>query len=88
MDLYFQIHEVQYCFSLEQLIKHTLPAVQALKSQGKVRYVGMSGYNLGVLRRIVELAPENSFDTILSYCRYTAFNKGNNYYFLVKKSVI
>ena len=73
---FLQIHDVEFCCSLEQIVEHTLPALLDLKSQGKVRHIGITGYNLGTLKRIVELASPGSIDTVLSYCRFTLFNKG------------
>lgn len=70
-----QVHDVEFCLSLEQLVKHTLPALQELKKQGKVRYIGVTAYNLGTLQRLVDLLPEGSVDTVLSYCRCTLFDR-------------
>jgi len=70
-----QVHDVEFCVSLEQLIKFTLPALAQLKAQGKVRYIGVTGYNLGTLQRLIEAAPPGSIDTVLSYCRATLFDR-------------
>jgi len=70
-----QVHDVEFCHSLEQLVTHTIPALLTLKAQGKVRYIGVTGYNLGVLQRLIELLPEGSIDTVLTYCRYTLFDR-------------
>lgn len=55
----------------------TLPTLAGLKAAGRCRYVGITGYNLGALRRVVEMAPPGAVDTVLSYCRLTLFNKGS-----------
>ena len=52
------------------ILQFTLPALIELKKQGKVRYIGITGYNLGVLKRIVMQAPPQSIDMVLSYSRY------------------
>jgi len=70
-----QVHDVEFSHSLEQVVKHTLPALALLKAQGKVRYVGVTGYNLGTLQRLIEAAPPGSIDTVLSYCRATLFDR-------------
>ena len=40
------------------------------------RYIGITGYDIGVLKRIVSMLPPNTIDTVLSYCRYNLLNKG------------
>ena len=34
-----KVHDVEFCVSLEQVVKFTLPALAQLKAQGKVRWV-------------------------------------------------
>ena len=70
------MHDVEFCSDLRQLVEHTLPTLLELKAEGKIRYIGVNGYNIGVLKKIVENSPPNSIDTILSYSRMTLFNKG------------
>jgi L-galactose dehydrogenase len=65
LDIY-QVHDVEYG-SKEQIINETLPAMHRLKRAGKVRFVGITGYPLHVLKGVAEAA---EVDTILSYCRY------------------
>lgn len=74
--LSWQVHDVEFCHSMEQIVKHTLPVLQELKAEGKIRYVGITGYNLGILKRIVELSNDGMIDTVLSYCRFSLFNTG------------
>jgi L-galactose dehydrogenase len=62
----FQIHDIEYSRK-EQIVHETLPAMFKLKEAGKVRFVGITGYPLGILRDIAELV---NLDTVLSYCRY------------------
>jgi L-galactose dehydrogenase len=62
----FQAHDVEFG-SVQQIIEETIPAMRRLQRQGKVRYIGITGYPLKVLMRIAAAAP---VDTILSYCRY------------------
>ena len=35
--VFTKVHDVEFCHSLEQVVKHTLPALALLKAQGKVR---------------------------------------------------
>jgi L-galactose dehydrogenase len=62
----FQVHDIEYSRK-EQIIDETLPAMFKLKEAGKVRFVGITGYPLGILHDVAEAI---EMDTILSYCRY------------------
>ena len=62
----FQIHDIEYG-RREQIIHETLPALFKLKEAGKVRFVGITAYPLGVLCDVAEVV---EVDTILTYCRY------------------
>jgi len=70
-----QVHDVEFCESLEQLVNHTIPALVELKRSGKVRYLGLTGYNLDTLTRLISLLPPNTVDTVLSYCRCTLIDQ-------------
>ncbi|GAB4566074.1 MAG: aldo/keto reductase [Anaerolineae bacterium] len=62
----FQAHDIEFG-DREQIINETLPAMFKLKEQGKVRFVGITGYPLHLLRDVAEAT---DIDTILTYCRY------------------
>jgi len=62
----FQIHDIEFG-KRKQIIEETLPVMFKLKRQGKVRFVGITGYPLSPLKEIVET---QEIDTVLSYCRY------------------
>lgn len=62
----FQVHDIEYG-AKEQIINETLPAMHQLKQAGKVRFVGITGYPLHLLKDVAEAA---EIDTLLSYCRY------------------
>lgn len=62
----FQLHDIEYGHK-EQIISETLPAMHQLKQAGKVRFVGITGYPLHLLKDVAEAA---EVDTILTYCRY------------------
>jgi len=65
VDLY-QIHDVEYG-RINQVLGETIPAMFKLKKQGKVRFVGVTGYPLTPLRKVCLAA---DIDTVLTYCRY------------------
>ena len=62
----FQIHDIEFG-KKKQIIEETLPAMFKLKRQGKIRFIGITGYPLTPLKEIVET---QEIDTVLSYCRY------------------
>jgi L-galactose dehydrogenase len=66
-----QIHDIEYG-KKDQIIGETLPAMFKLKEAGKVRFVGITGYPLGILR---DVAQEVEVDTILTYCRYNLMDR-------------
>ena len=59
-------HDVEFG-NVEQIIEEAIPAMRRLQEEGKARYIGISGYPLGILMRIAQAVP---VDTILSYCHY------------------
>ncbi len=61
-----QCHDVEFA-PLSVLISETLPALQKLKTTGKVRHIGITGFPLEVLRQVNEKA---RIDTVQSYCHY------------------
>ena len=62
----FQAHDVEFG-DVDQVIHETVPAMRKMQEQGKVRYIGITGYPLKTLVRVAEAVP---VDTILSYSRY------------------
>jgi len=61
------VHDVEHG-DLDQIINETIPAIRRLKQQGKVRYIGISGYPLKALKYILE---RTELDVILTYAHYT-----------------
>ena len=55
----------------EMILAETLPAMQRLKEQGKVRYIGITGYPPELLREVAEVG---EVDVVLSYCHYSLLN--------------
>jgi aryl-alcohol dehydrogenase-like predicted oxidoreductase len=56
---------------LRQIVDETLPALRALQRQGKVRFVGVSGYPMHIFRWVLDRA---ELDVVLSYNHYTLQN--------------
>ena len=43
-----QVHDPEFAPSVEIILEQTLPALQKLKDEGKIRFVGMTGYPLAL----------------------------------------
>jgi L-galactose dehydrogenase len=61
-----QAHDVEFG-DVRQVVEETVPAMRKLQEQGKVRFVGITGYSL---KNLMEIAGQVKVDSILSYCRY------------------
>lgn len=44
------VHDVEFCPSIEMLLNETLPELERLRLLGKIRYIGISGYPLSLIR--------------------------------------
>lgn len=64
-----QVHDCEFADE-DVIVNETLPALDTLRREGKVRKIGITGYDLTVLRRILERT-DVKVDSVLSYCRYT-----------------
>lgn len=63
-------HDIEFV-DLNQIVEETLPAMRKIQSQGKARFIGISGYPMKIFRYVLERAP---LDCILSYNQYTLQN--------------
>ena len=61
-----QLHDVD-SQPYELLMEEALPALERLREQGKVRYIGISGRNLALLMRYMRTG---RYDTVQFYARY------------------
>lgn len=66
----FLAHDIEFV-SREQVLNEALPAMRRLKEQGKVRFIGITGFPPGLLR---EVAEAGEVDVVLSYCHYNLLN--------------
>jgi L-galactose dehydrogenase len=69
IDLYLA-HDIEFG-RREVILGETLPAMRALQLQGKVRYIGVSGFPLEHVR---DIADAGGVDVILSYCHCNLLN--------------
>jgi aryl-alcohol dehydrogenase-like predicted oxidoreductase len=63
-------HDIEFV-NMQQIIDETLPALRKVQQQGKVRFVGVSGYPMKMFRFVLDRAP---LDVMLSYNHYTLQN--------------
>lgn len=63
-------HDIEFV-DMAQIVEETLPALRAVRQQGKVRFIGVSGYPMKMFRYILDRA---ELDVILSYNHYTLQN--------------
>ena len=63
-------HDIEFV-DRQQIVDETLPALRKIQQQGKVRYVGVSGYPMSNFKFILE---QTDLDVVLSYNHYTLQN--------------
>ena len=63
-------HDIEFV-NMAQIVEETLPALRKIQQQGKVRWIGVSGYPMNLFRYVLDRAP---LDAILSYNHYTLQN--------------
>jgi L-galactose dehydrogenase len=63
-------HDIEFV-EMSRIVNETLPALQTLKDQGKVRFIGVSGYPMNIFKYVLDRA---DLDVVLSYNHYTLQN--------------
>src|SRR5512135_2766129 len=63
-------HDIEFV-EMRQIVEETLPALQRVRQQGKVRFIGVSGYPMKIFRYILD---QTDLDVVLSYNHYTLQN--------------
>jgi aryl-alcohol dehydrogenase-like predicted oxidoreductase len=63
-------HDIEFV-DLRQIVEETLPALHKVRQQGKVRFIGVSGYPMNIFRYVLDRA---ELDVVLSYNHYTLQN--------------
>ncbi|WP_254513114.1 aldo/keto reductase [Anatilimnocola floriformis] len=63
-------HDIEFV-DMRQIIEETLPALRKIKEQGKVRFIGISGYPMNIFKYVLDQQP---LDVVLSYNHYTLQN--------------
>lgn len=65
-----QFHDIEYG-SLKQVVDETIPALRDIVSQGKARFIGITGFPLAIYSPVLS---QTAVDVVLSYCHYTLLN--------------
>ena len=63
-------HDIEFV-DMRQIVDETLPALRGIQKQGKVRFVGVSGYPMKMFRYVLD---RTDLDVVLSYNHYTLQN--------------
>ncbi len=63
-------HDIEFV-EISQIIEETLPALRRVQQQGKVRFVGISGYPMKIFHDVL---CRTELDVVLSYNHYTLQN--------------
>jgi aryl-alcohol dehydrogenase-like predicted oxidoreductase len=63
-------HDIEFV-DMSQIVDETLPALRKVRDQGKVRFIGVSGYPMNIFRYILD---RTELDVVLSYNHYTLQN--------------
>jgi aryl-alcohol dehydrogenase-like predicted oxidoreductase len=66
LDILF-LHDIEFV-PAQIILEEAVPAMQALKEQGKIRFCGISGLPLQLFETLL---PHIEADAILSYCHYS-----------------
>ena len=63
-------HDIEFV-ELSQIVEETLPELRKIQQEGKIRFVGISGYPMKIFTTISD---QTDLDVILSYNHYTLQN--------------
>src|SRR5262249_50720994 len=65
-------HDIEFADDYDYVFNETYAELQKLKKEGKTRFIGMSCYPLGLLKRAIERC---DLDVVISYAHFTLQNQ-------------
>lgn len=65
-----QCHDIEFG-DMQQVVDEALPALRKAREQGKIRFIGVTGFPLNIFRYILD---RTELDCMLSYCHYALNN--------------
>jgi len=63
-------HDIEFV-EMEQIVDETLPKMRKVRDEGKVRFIGISGYPMKLFKFVLD---QTDLDVVLSYNQYTLQN--------------
>ncbi len=66
----FNLHDIEFV-PLGPILEESIPTLQKLKQQGKIRFFGITGFPLKIFQTVLS---QTSVDVIISYCHYSLNN--------------
>ncbi len=78
VDIY-QMHDINNCQDLNYLVEYTIPELEKLKAEGKIRYIGVTGAYLDTIKYVLDRT--DAIDSVLSFCRYNLIDTTLEGYF-------
>ncbi len=78
IDVY-QIHDVNNCPDLRFIVEETVPELEKLREEGKIRFIGITGTYLDTLSFLLDHT--SLIDTVLNFCRYNLIDTSLRGYF-------
>jgi len=65
-----KVHDFEFADDLSQIVNETLPALNELRTQGKVKYIGLNSYLIEKIKEVLEVSSVK-IDTVLTFTHLT-----------------
>ncbi|MEA3188766.1 MAG: hypothetical protein QOD99_2596 [Chthoniobacter sp.] len=67
---FIQVHDMEFA-DMELIVNETIPTLRKVQASGKARFIGITGFPIGLFRYVLE---RTDVDQIQSYCHYCLNN--------------
>jgi len=74
-----QVHDITNSRELSYILEETVPELEKLRDEGKIRFIGITSLYLDALKYVLDRS--SSVDTVLNFCRYNLADTSLNGYF-------